>query len=73
MITFPIQELLDEQKCYDYLLKLLHPAGLKCPAGHPLRPGPQYSTIAVPSAVASSMPSPIRYGVAGVTLVFLWS
>ena len=39
MITFPIQELMDEQKCYDYLLKVLHPNGLKCPAGHPLRPG----------------------------------
>lgn len=37
MITFPIQELMDEQKCYDYLLKVLHPQGLKCPAGHPVR------------------------------------
>jgi transposase-like protein len=39
MMTFPIQELMDEQKCYEYLLKSLHPQGLKCPAGHPLRPG----------------------------------
>lgn len=39
MMTFPIHELMDEQKCYDYLLKVLHPQGLKCPAGHPLRPG----------------------------------
>jgi transposase-like protein len=39
MISFPIQELMDEQKCYDYLLKVLHPKGLRCPAGHPLRPG----------------------------------
>ena len=39
MITFPIQNLMDEQKCYDYLLKILHPQGLACPAGHPLRPG----------------------------------
>ena len=38
MITFPIQELMDEQKCYDYLLKVLHPQGLKCPAGHPVGP-----------------------------------
>jgi transposase-like protein len=34
MITFPIQELMDEQKCYAYLLRVLHPDGLKCPAGH---------------------------------------
>jgi transposase-like protein len=39
MMTFPIQELMDEQKCYDYLLKVLHPQGLKCPNGHALRPG----------------------------------
>lgn len=39
MITFPIQELMDEQKCYDYLLQVLHATGLRCPAGHPLRPG----------------------------------
>ena len=41
MLTFPIQELMDEQKCYAYLLKALHPNGLKCPAGHPLPPGPK--------------------------------
>ena len=39
MITFSIQELMDEQKCYDYLLTVLHPQGLKCPAGHPIHPG----------------------------------
>jgi transposase-like protein len=39
MITFPIQALMDEQKCYDYLLNVLHSKGLRCPAGHPLRPG----------------------------------
>jgi hypothetical protein len=33
MMTFPIQELMDEQKCYDYLLHVLHPQGLHCPAG----------------------------------------
>jgi hypothetical protein len=32
MITFQTQELRDEQKCYDYLLKVLHPQGLKYPA-----------------------------------------
>ena len=36
MLIFPIHELMDEQKCYDYLLQVLHPDGLKCPRGHPL-------------------------------------
>jgi len=36
MLIFPIHELLDEQKCYDYLLQVLSPDGLKCPQGHPL-------------------------------------
>jgi transposase-like protein len=36
MITFPIQALMDEQACYDYLLQVLHPQGLRCPQGHPL-------------------------------------
>jgi transposase-like protein len=36
VIRFPLADLLDEQKCYNYLLHVLHPDGLKCPAGHPL-------------------------------------
>ena len=36
MIAFPIQALMDEQACYDYLLAVLHPHGLHCPQGHPL-------------------------------------
>lgn len=36
MMIFPIEELLDEQRCYDYLLKTLYPEGLRCPNGHPL-------------------------------------
>ncbi len=36
MMLFPIDELLDEQLCYDYLLKVLHPKGLRCPNSHPL-------------------------------------
>ncbi len=36
MITFPIQSLMDEQACYEYLLSVLHPNGLHCPQGHPL-------------------------------------
>ena len=30
---------MDAQKCYDSLLKVLHPQGLKSPAGHPVHPG----------------------------------
>jgi transposase-like protein len=36
MIAFPIQSLMDEQACYDYLLSVLHPDGLRCPQGHRL-------------------------------------
>ncbi len=32
MISFPIQDLMDDQKCYDYLLKVLYPQSLTCPA-----------------------------------------
>jgi transposase-like protein len=30
-MDFPIADLLDEAACYDYLVRLLHPAGLACP------------------------------------------
>ena len=36
MMRFPITGLLDEQECYNFLLRVLHPDGLKCPEGHPL-------------------------------------
>ena len=39
MLRFPIGDLLDEGRCYDFLLQVLHPAGLACPNGHPLPPG----------------------------------
>jgi len=39
MMLFPIHELLDEQKCYAYLVQALYPQGLHCPAGHPLAAG----------------------------------
>ncbi len=39
MMAFPIQGLMDEQACYDYLLGVLHPQGLHCPQGHPLPTG----------------------------------
>jgi transposase len=38
-MNFPIAELLDEQRCYDFLLRVLHPEGLHCRKGHPLPPG----------------------------------
>ena len=31
MIRFSTVELMDEQKCYEYLLEILHPGGLCCP------------------------------------------
>jgi transposase-like protein len=30
-MDFPIGELLDEQACYDWLVRLIHPSGLTCP------------------------------------------
>jgi transposase-like protein len=39
MIKFPLTKLLDEQACYEWLLKLLHPQGLHCPNGHALPEG----------------------------------
>jgi len=36
MLKFPIDDLLDEQQCYDFLVELLHPEGLHCPQGHQL-------------------------------------
>lgn len=38
MLIFPLDGLLDEQACYDFLLRTLHPEGLHCPNGHPLPP-----------------------------------
>jgi transposase-like protein len=38
MMQFPLNTLLDEQACYDFLLQVLHPTGLACPLGHLLPP-----------------------------------
>jgi len=38
MIRFPLADLLDEQECHDFLLRILHPDGLCCRNGHPLPP-----------------------------------
>ena len=35
-MRFPITDLMDEIKCYNYLLNMLYKDGLKCPCGHPL-------------------------------------
>ncbi len=39
MMEFPITELLDEQACYEFLLSVVHPQGLRCPAGHKVAAG----------------------------------
>ena len=36
MLIFPIDKLLDEHACYAFLLKVLHPKGLRCPQRHAL-------------------------------------
>ena len=36
MLHFPLDDVLDEQACYDFLMRILHPDGLRCPHGHPL-------------------------------------
>jgi len=35
-MDFPLGDLLDPERCYDFLLSVLHPRGLDCPGGHPL-------------------------------------
>lgn len=39
MLQFPLQDLLNEEDSYQWLLKHLHPNGLHCPNGHPLPEG----------------------------------
>jgi transposase-like protein len=39
MISFPIDQLMDEEKAYQYLKETLHPEGLHCPNGHALPKG----------------------------------
>ena len=33
-MDFPIQDLMNEDACYQFLLDLFHPAGLRCPRCH---------------------------------------
>ena len=35
-VDFPLNDLLNPQRCYDMLVSLLHPGGLHCPNGHGL-------------------------------------
>jgi transposase-like protein len=39
MMAFPITDLLDEQACYEFLVSVLHPQGLRCPTGHRIAAG----------------------------------
>ena len=39
MMEFPITELMDGQACYEFLVGVLHPKGLHCPAGHKVARG----------------------------------
>jgi hypothetical protein len=41
MLQFPLDDLLDEQACSDFLLRVLHPDGLCCPHGHRLPADPR--------------------------------
>lgn len=36
MFIWPIEELVDDEKAYEFLLEALHPKGLHCPQGHKL-------------------------------------
>jgi transposase-like protein len=36
MLQFPLDDVMDEQACHDFLLRVLHPDGLCCPQGHRL-------------------------------------
>lgn len=37
-IRFPLDDLMDEDRCYAWLVNFLHPEGLQCPNGHPRPP-----------------------------------
>jgi len=39
MMLSPGDQMLNEQNCYEFLLNVLYPEGLKCPEGHLLPPG----------------------------------
>jgi len=39
MISFPVNDLMDDTKCYQFLLAILHPKGLRCRCGQLLPNG----------------------------------
>jgi len=39
MMIFLINDLIDEERAYEFLVNHLWPDGLRCPEGHPLAPG----------------------------------
>jgi transposase-like protein len=39
MVQFPLHSLMSYDECYIFLLRLLHPTGLRCPEGHSLLEG----------------------------------
>jgi hypothetical protein len=52
MLIFPIQSLLSYSKCYEFLLTILHPHGLKCRCGHAVSIGQKahkYNKTGLPS------------------------
>ena len=68
MLRFPLDGLLDEQACYEFLLRILHPDGCTVraaicsrPLKRPIDDGDQsFLTIAVGSAARSLTSSPAR-------------
>ena len=52
MIEFSIVDLMDEQKCYNFLVSLLHPNGLGCPRCH---------TLVAPARVHRQDRAPVLY------------
>ncbi len=38
-MDFPLGRIPSSQECYDFLISLLHPDGLKCPEGHAFKEG----------------------------------
>jgi hypothetical protein len=66
-MDFPLTDLMDDQTCYDFLVTLLHPNGLACPAVTVTTTwrsidaiGRRFWSIAVSTASEFSMPSPTR-------------
>ena len=64
-MDFPIQDLMNEDACYQFLLDLYHPAGLCCPRCHAPKVSTRIARSVSPSriivalgAAGSSTPGP---------------